>query len=1426
MKEMTRSVVQQLASIGKHLAHPPHTKDSILKQLKIAAGMLSEMTQSRGLATTIEPLTRALVLPMFLRHKDADVRLLTTTCIMEIMRIVAPDAPYHDDELQEIFRLVVTAFERLDETSSPSFAKRTTILEIMANIRICVVMLDVGCDDLMLEMFHIFFSIVSDKHPSSVVSAMQTIMAAVLQESENIRLPLLDVILKNLLKHNKRVSAAAHKLAIGVVQQCADILEPYVQQLLTSVMLEGKAAEIDLHVDYHDIIHEIYQWAPQMLLAVIPNLTQELVSDQVDVRLKAVQLLGRLFALPGQHVAKEYRQLFSEFIKRFTDKAVEVRLAMIECVKACLKANPSESEATEILAGLDDRILDNEEIIRLHAVTAICDVAKQNLKWIPVSIITHIAERLRDKKVLVRKEAFQRLAEVYRTYCTKCYEGVASSDKHLEWIPSRLVRCCYDKDVKEFRPAALEILLSENLFPRQLSVLERTRHWIALYEAFEEMDKRALARVLLQKQRLQENMSEYLSLRQNGKELDTEDMQRLFKAMSLAFVDDHKAEENFQKLHNMKDKKIFKALAQLLDLSTSFTQCEEINDDLLKRIGESHPQHEFMRVLALRCSFRIFGKEHVKALLEEVTSNTHFSNKDTMAAGLSLLAEFSGFFPFLIQDVKEDLFSLLLEGDDIIKERVADILARAGSSICGQIDDSQGSVELTLQKICLEGSRKQAKYAVSALAALNVDGGFKALSILYGCLTECLQENNPHLATVLQSLSCIAQHAITVFETQEDDIVRFVVRTLLRRISVAEAGHTKDAEWESISPVCRLKIFGLKMLVKSFLPHKEYPRKRLKGLLGLLLKLCQHGEITESPGSSEIERAHLRFAAAKGILRLARRLDGQIPPLLYHSCVLTAQDPCMFVRQRLLIKIHQYLKDHTLSHRYASAYALFASDSSKEVIADAKHSLADFVEGCHRELRLQQKSDAGQTDAIPITYHPEYVLTYLVHVLAHHPSFPSPESNIADAYEPFYRILLFFLRALVHQESEGIGKRDAVDNLPAIFSIFRTLNKAEDAVEEKKTLNLHIVCDLGMVIAKELGRSRLHSDTFPGLIPLPSSFYKVREDAGDDSCKVDGSDLPPCLADTDALSQFWSRGLRLGQTLGVYQHSRKPKRDVEEGSSSDLGEECNGGVQVEKQSRTSESGHVMGESKKSSNSLRLGHKAQKTNPRELQMDSGAGDENHTSLETCKEGKVTYRLCTRNGNYSKQIVAEEHKASPATENVEKSPRRTMKQAVGKRILLGSKTLQSTPESERGKNVFNRRSVAKRLKLDNQLEDGAVVEQRDNRPQTRSRTAMSSSAAEMRSDLQSSPVSVINKKRKTAVADTINVLADSESTEAPGEQPVGEMKSPTELAYTGRVLRNQTKVQIVSLEATKRTAPTNNKSEQEPVATWRTRRRKVQ
>ncbi|CAM6113881.1 unnamed protein product [Calypogeia fissa] len=1187
---MEAKMLRQLTDIGKKLtpALPKDAlaKDALVKVLKQAAALLTEVEQSPSPQTVaaMKPCTDALVLPDLLRHKDKDVKLLVATCVSEIMRIVAPEAPYDDDTLKDIFQLIVTIFQGLNEVSSPSFTRRVNILETVAKVRSCVVMLDLECDELIHEMFDVFFNTASEEHPQNVFVAMRNILALVIKESEEVSQPILETVLSNILKDNKDVSPAAHKLAVAVVERCSDKLEPYVQKFLTSVMLEGKRAESELEEDYHDIIYEIYCCAPQMLLAVIPNLTQELVTDQIDVRLKAVKLLGRLFALPGRHVAKEYRQLFSEFLKRFSDKAVEVRLAVIECAKACLEANPTGPEATDILAGLNDRLLDYDDKVRMAAVKALCDLVNINSKWIPMDMIKAVAERLRDKKFSVREDTLHKLAEVYRNYTTKCNEGLSAVDDQFEWIPSKIVRCCYDKD---FRPQSIEIVFTDELFRVELPLEQRAKHWMAMFASFDKNDEKAFRNILGQKQRLQVEMQSYLGMRKKSKEEDSPDLQKKiqasFKSIATSFFDSSKAEENMQKLHQMKDNNIFKSLNVLLTPTTPFKQALATREELLKRIGEKHPQHDFIKTLATKCSFLLFDKEHVKAVLQDLTVNQKSGNREHATASLSLLVEFAGFFPALLEGTEGDLLELLKESDEAIKEGVVHVLAKAGGSIRDQISEKESSVDLTLEQLALEGNRKQAKHAVSAIAAISADSGLKALSVLYGRLVDLLDDKQ-HLPTILQSLGCIAENAIPVFETREEEVVRFVVRNLLKRESVEREGWKSD--FDNPSEECLLKIYGMKSLVKSFLPHKDAQLRsaKLKGLLGVIAKLLTSGEVSDDIKSSDIDRANLRLAAGKGVLRLGRRWDSQISPAVVHSTLLLAHDSSIEVRQKFLAKVHQYLKERALHQKYASVFALVAVDPLREIVTDGKRYLADFVDSSRREARSKQVSLSSQIEGTTITLHPEYVLTYLVHVLAHQPQFPSAAATAdTTAYEPAYKQLLSFLRALVHQDGDGRseqGKREDVDNLPAILAIFRTIKNAEDVVDKEKSERLYALCDIGIVITKELGKKKHFSGEYPGTIPLPAAFYKPIEVAeGEEvpATKVDGSHLPPCFIDSDVLIRFRPVGgaARAGQPSSPRGHKRD-RRTLDGDSSDEENEKDEAGDAHAKKSKHSEPTDVSG----------------------------------------------------------------------------------------------------------------------------------------------------------------------------------------------------------------------------------------------------------
>lgn len=79
------------------------------------------------------------------------------------------------------------------------------------------------------------------------------------------------------------------------------------------------------------------------------NNEKNLQTDQLDTRLKAVGLVGDLFSLPGSSIPEVFQPVFSEFLKRLTDRIVEIRMSVLVHVKSCLLSNPLRDEASEII---------------------------------------------------------------------------------------------------------------------------------------------------------------------------------------------------------------------------------------------------------------------------------------------------------------------------------------------------------------------------------------------------------------------------------------------------------------------------------------------------------------------------------------------------------------------------------------------------------------------------------------------------------------------------------------------------------------------------------------------------------------------------------------------------------------------------------------------------------------------------------------------------------------------------------------------------------------------------------------------------------------------------------------------------------------------------------------------------------------------
>uniref|UniRef100_I1NTR1 Sister chromatid cohesion protein PDS5 homolog A n=1 Tax=Oryza glaberrima TaxID=4538 RepID=I1NTR1_ORYGL len=1069
---MPASPEQAVREVGKRLAQPRLGKDALVKLLKAssvaslvssclnrskstalpfpvercfdfrafelqAESALSELSQSSSLQEALHPLSKSLVQTTLLTHRDKDVKLLVAVCFIEVMRVLAPDPPFSDEIFKEIFRLFISVFADLAETSSPYLPRRILILENVAALRCSVIMLDVGCQDLVLDMVRIFFSAVKQGLQQSVCQAMLSIMTQIL--NEKVTQPLLDVILRNLVKEDK---GASHKLAVDIIQNCAEKLEPVLRTFLSSCIFNKDVPANETRKQHHKIILEMFQCAPQMLFAVIPHLTHELLSDRVDIRLEAVHLIGRLLVLSNLRFAQENQLIFKEFLKRFSDKSAEVRIAAIDAAKVCYMAISSGNEAEDILTSLAGRLLDFDDKVRIRAVAAVCDMAKSNLNSFPA-------------KVSVRKHVMLKLLDLYRDYCKKCSKGIATVNFHYEQIPAQLLTLCFDKDSEIFRPQNMELILAEELFPSSLSPKERAIHWVEFFSYFKPQHIKALHIIFSLKRRLQLEMQAYLSLRAKKEEPSDEIQKKFcasFRNMSVAFADASNVEECLKNLHQLKDNNIFKDLTELSYEGSSFATVQSIrysiskkvkfgqdflhgsatsshlHDLFLKRIGNKHPLYNFCKVLSVKCSHSIFNWEMIYAILEVLFSHRNeLTNHVEAACDLLLLV--SKVFPSLFQGSEEYLIKLFSEESVLINEKTLEMLAHLAKSGCHLSIDFSDDVYPLLEQKCIEGTRAESKYAVAAIDSLIQSPNDEKFARLCEKVVAALDDNY-NVPTLLQSLGLILEHSPSMYKLYDKKIMNFVQDIL-----------------------CSTEIYCLKTLVKSCLPRSTV-RDRIEHFLKILLDIIL--EKFKAITLCENDRPYLKLAAGKSVLQLAALWDSQISPKLFRSVVLMARDSSYTVRKSFICKLHDLIMEHAIPIKYACAFALASTDCSRDVRTESTRYLTEV-------LKEQRR------------------------LFVHHNT--KRKESLVDHPAP----LVVMLRTLIEMDDEHGHNTSSV---PILMGIFRAIQmagdlaEAEDLAECGITHKLHILSRIGLLIVKELDKHCKMSDS-PRHFPLPSSYFRV-----------------------------------------------------------------------------------------------------------------------------------------------------------------------------------------------------------------------------------------------------------------------------------------------------------------------------------------------
>ncbi|KAK4413992.1 hypothetical protein Salat_2812000 [Sesamum alatum] len=249
-----KELEDELMKAGRSLLNGlPSSIDEILFRVEKAESVLARVWQLPPPSTVdaLYPVMKALISDQLLRHADEDVQLALASCFNEITRITAPKFPYNDEEMREIFKLFLVALRPLSSETDSDYLRAVLILEGLATVRSCLIMLDVDCDQTIVEMFQLFFNALRFNPSSDIVNYMQTIMILVIEESDEVSLDLLRPLLASVRMDNKDISPTSWELGKTVFESCGAKLQPCLREAVTTSNLNV--------VDYAPIVASLCQ---------------------------------------------------------------------------------------------------------------------------------------------------------------------------------------------------------------------------------------------------------------------------------------------------------------------------------------------------------------------------------------------------------------------------------------------------------------------------------------------------------------------------------------------------------------------------------------------------------------------------------------------------------------------------------------------------------------------------------------------------------------------------------------------------------------------------------------------------------------------------------------------------------------------------------------------------------------------------------------------------------------------------------------------------------------------------------------------------------------------------------------------------------------------------------------------------------------
>ncbi|KAI1417628.1 armadillo-type protein [Hypoxylon sp. FL1857] len=331
-------------------AGKPIPTGELLRRLEKLSKELVDMDQETVDKESLTHVAKELASPNLLAHREAGVKAFAAACLVDILKLCAPEAPFTPKQLKEIFTLFVkTILPALWDPSNAYNTQHKYVLTSLAEVKSILLINDVtNSEELLLHLFSCFFDGISGSSKATsgeqvakdVEFHMTDILVTLVEESPSLPPPVLDVIMAQFLRavppggHREKADVngkqttllpkeepEAYVMAKTVCNSCPEKMARYVGQYFSEVIMDvsGNGGHANGHRDgddsddddgttgpsesdfkelrkAHQLLRELWRAAPTVLPNVIPQVDAELSADNIQLRLLATETLGDMIS--------------------------------------------------------------------------------------------------------------------------------------------------------------------------------------------------------------------------------------------------------------------------------------------------------------------------------------------------------------------------------------------------------------------------------------------------------------------------------------------------------------------------------------------------------------------------------------------------------------------------------------------------------------------------------------------------------------------------------------------------------------------------------------------------------------------------------------------------------------------------------------------------------------------------------------------------------------------------------------------------------------------------------------------------------------------------------------------------------------------------------------------------------------------------